>query len=246
MKTVSFFSTCLTDTVFPDVSRDSVLLLEKLGCRVIFNAKQTCCGQPLINSGFHRKARKAMELQINALLEDSADFVVCPSGSCTLQIKKYPKFFEKYPELQEKALQLKNKIYELTDFIVNVLQTTDVGASLKAKAAYHPSCHLTRLLGVKEPPLALLKEVRNLELVDFKGQNKCCGFGGTFSVKLGSLSGAMAAEKVENIKEAGADYLIGADTGCLMTLQGVIRRHQYPIKVVHIAQLLMGNYQLCQ
>ncbi len=242
MKTVSFFSTCLTDTVFPDVSRDSVLLLEKLGCHVIFNPKQTCCGQPLVNSGFHRKARKAMVLQMETLLEDPADFVVCPSGSCTLQIKEYPKFFGDHPELQEKALQLNKKIYELTDFIVNVLKTTDVGASLKAKAAYHPSCHLTRLLGVKEPPLALLKEVKELELVDFKGQNKCCGFGGTFSVKLGSLSGAMAAEKVENIKEVGADYLIGADTGCLMSLQGVIERHQYPIKVLHIAQLLMGSY----
>jgi L-lactate dehydrogenase complex protein LldE len=241
MKTVSFFSTCLADTVFPDVARDSVLLLEKLGCRVIFNKKQTCCGQPLINSGFHQKAKKAMELQMEALLEDPADFVVCPSGSCVLQIKEYPKFFENYPELQEKAHQLANKIYELTEFIVNVLQTTDVGAGLKARAAYHPSCHLTRLLGVKEPPLALLSQVTGLELVDFQGQNKCCGFGGTFSVKLGALSGAMATEKVENIKEAGAEYLIGADAGCLMTLQGVINRRKYPIKVVHIAQLLMGN-----
>ncbi len=241
MKTVSFFSTCLADTVFPDVARDSVLLLEKLGCRVIFNKKQTCCGQPLINSGFHQKAKKAMELQMEALLEDPADFVVCPSGSCVLQIKEYPKFFENYPELQEKAHQLASKIYELTEFIVNVLQTTDVGAGLTARAAYHPSCHLTRLLGVKEPPLALLSQVTGLELVDFQGQNKCCGFGGTFSVKLGALSGAMATEKVENIKEAGAEYLIGADAGCLMTLQGVIHRRKYPIKVVHIAQLLMGN-----
>ncbi len=155
MKTVSFFSTCLTDTVFPDVSKNSVLLLEKLGCRVIFNTKQTCCGQPLVNSGFHQKARKAMELQITALLEDPADFVVCPSGSCALQIKEYPKFFADQPDLQEKALRLSTRIYELTDFIVNVLQTTEVGARLEARGVYHPSCHLTRLLGVKEPPLAL-------------------------------------------------------------------------------------------
>jgi len=242
MKTVSFFSTCLADTVFPDVARDSVLLLEKLGCRIIFNPKQTCCGQPLINSGFHKKARKAMELQMEALMEDPADFIVCPSGSCVLQIKEYPRLFEDYPELQKKARQLSDKIYELTDFIVTILQTTDVGASLKAKAAYHPSCHLTRLLGIKEPPLALLKQVAGLELINFKGQNKCCGFGGTFSVKLGSLSGAMAAEKIENIKKAGADYLIGADAGCLMSLQGVIQRRQYPIRVMHIAQVLMGSH----
>ena len=241
MKTISFFSTCLTDTVLPDVSRDSVLLLEKLGCRVVFNPKQTCCGQPLANSGFQQKAKKAMQLQMEALLEDPSDYVVCPSGSCTLQVKEYPKFFEDQPDLQEKARLLSNKIYELTDFIVNILQKTDIGASLKAKAAYHPSCHMTRLLGVKEPPLALLKGVAGLELVDFKGQDKCCGFGGTFSVKLGPLSGAMAAEKVENIREAGADYLIGADAGCLMNLQGVIDRRGYPIKVRHIAQILMAS-----
>ena len=218
-----------------------MLLLEKLGCRVVFNPKQTCCGQPLANSGFQQKAKKAMQLQMEALLEDPSDYVVCPSGSCTLQVKEYPKFFEDQPDLQEKARQLSNKIYELTDFIVNILQKTDIGASLKAKAAYHPSCHMTRLLGVKEPPLALLKEVAGLELVDFKGQDKCCGFGGTFSVKLGPLSGAMAAEKVENIREAGADYLIGADAGCLMNLQGVIERRGYPIKVRHIAQILMND-----
>jgi len=241
MKTVSFFSTCLTDTVLPDMSRDSVLLLEKLGCRVVFNPKQTCCGQPLTNSGFQQKAQKAMQLQMDALLEDPADYVVCPSGSCTLQVKEYPRFFEDQPDLKEKAQLLSEKIYELTDFIVNILQKTDIGATLKAKAAYHPSCHMTRLLGVKEPPLALLKEVSGLELVKFKGQDKCCGFGGTFSVKLGSLSGAMAAEKVENIREAGAEYLIGADAGCLMNLQGVIERRGYPIKVRHIAQILMAS-----
>ena len=218
-----------------------MLLLEKLGCRVVFNPKQTCCGQPLANSGFQQKAKKAMQLQMEALLEDPSDYVVCPSGSCTLQVKEYPKFFEDQPDLQEKARLLSNKIYELTDFIVNILQKTDIGASLKAKAAYHPSCHMTRLLGVKEPPLALLKQVAGLELVDFKGQDKCCGFGGTFSVKLGPLSGAMAAEKVENIREAGADYLIGADAGCLMNLQGVIDRRGYPIKVRHIAQILMAS-----
>jgi len=241
MKTVSFFSTCLTDTVLPEVSKSAVLLLEKLGCKVIFNPKQTCCGQPLTNSGFQQKAKKAMQLQMKVLLEDQTDYVVCPSGSCTLQVKEYPKFFEDQPELKEKAQQLSSKIYELTDFIVNILEKTDIGASLKAKAAYHPSCHMTRLLGVREPPLALLKRVAGLELVDFKGQDKCCGFGGTFSVKLGPLSGAMAIEKVENIMKAGADHLIGADAGCLMNLQGVIDRRGYPIKVMHIAQVLMAS-----
>lgn len=238
---VSFFATCLADTVFPDVAIDAARLLEKLGCRVTFNPRQTCCGQPLTNAGFHKKAARAMQLQMEVLLEDSADYVVCPSGSCVLQIREYPKFFKNRPDLQDQARKLGGKIYELTDFIVTVLEKTALGARLDGKAAYHPSCHLTRLLGVREPPLALLKQVAGLELIDFKGQDKCCGFGGTFAVKLGPLSAAMAAEKVENIRAAGADYLIGADAGCLMNLQGVIRRKRYPIRVLHIAQVLMGG-----
>ncbi len=236
---VSFFATCLADTVYPDVARNAVLLLEETGCRVTFNPKQTCCGQPLTNAGFHKKARKAMQLQMDVLLEDPGDYIVCPSGSCVLQIKEYPHFFKDSPALQKKARQLADKIYELTDFLVTVMARTDFKAQLKGKAAYHPSCHLTRMLGIKEPPLALLNKVEGLELIDFKGQDKCCGFGGTFAVKLGPLSGAMAIEKVENIRTAGVDYLIGADAGCLMNMQGVITRKKYPIKVLHITEVLM-------
>lgn len=238
---VSFFATCLADTVFPHIAADAVRLLEKLGCRVTFNPRQTCCGQPLANAGFHAEAAAAMRLQLEVLLTDPADYVVCPSGSCVLQIKEYPKFFKNRPDLQDKARQLGDKTYELTDFIVNVLGRTVPGARLDGRAAYHPSCHLTRLLGVTKPPLALLEQVAGLELVDFKGQDKCCGFGGTFAVKLGALSSAMAVEKVENIRAAGAHYLIGADAGCLMNLQGIIRRKRYPITVLHIAQVLMAD-----
>jgi L-lactate dehydrogenase complex protein LldE len=238
---VSFFATCLADTVFPEAARDAVLLLEKQGCRVTFNPRQTCCGQPLTNAGFHAKAAGAMKLQLEVLADDPADYIVCPSGSCVLQFKEYPKFFRNEPGLREKALRLAGKIYEFTDFMVNVLGVVDCGARLQARAAYHPSCHLTRMLGVKEPPLTLLKNVRDLELVDFQGQDKCCGFGGTFAVKLGPLSGAMAVEKVENVRAAGADLLIGADAGCLMNLEGVIRRKNYPIKVMHITRVLMSG-----
>jgi len=240
---VSFFVTCIVDAVLTSVGISSVNLLEKLGCTVVFNTKQTCCGQPLSNTGYVEKAKKSMRLLIDALLEDDCKYVVAPSGSCVLQVKEFPKFFKNDPEWLPKAEQLAAKTWEITDFIVNVLGVTDLGASLNGRAAYHPSCHMTRLLGVKEPPLALLRNVGGLELVPFEGQDKCCGFGGTFSVKMADLSGAMVEEKVRNIAAAGVDYVIGADGACLMNIQGCIEKQKHGIKVYHIVEVLAMNGQ---
>ncbi len=237
---VSFFATCITDVVYPNVGLKAVELLERLGCSVVFNPKQTCCGQPLTNTGYIEKALPAMRLLIQALLEDECDYVVAPSGSCVLQVKEFPRFFEEDHYWRPLAEKLAQKTYEITDFIVNVLQMTDVGARLEGRAAYHPSCHMTRLLGVKEPPLKLLENVRGLELVPFEHQDKCCGFGGTFSVKLGELSCAMAAEKAACIAAAGVDYLIGADNACLMNIGGRLQKTGSPIRVLHIVEVLAG------
>ncbi len=238
---VSFFVTCITDNVLTNVGIKSVELLEKLGCTIHFNPKQTCCGQPLANTGYHQKAKKSMRLLINALLEDDCQYVVAPSGSCVLQVKEFPHFFENEPEWAERAKILADKTFEITDFIVNVLNVTDVGATLEGRAAYHPSCHMSRLLGVTEPPYQLLEKIKGLELVPFEGQDKCCGFGGTFSVKMADLSGAMVAEKVKNIAAANVDYLIGADGACLMNIDGRIRREKLDIKVMHIVEALTSN-----
>ena len=177
-KRVSFFATCLGDTLFPEIGKCSFQLLERLGCEVVFNPKQTCCAQPLVNSGFQVKAKKSMRNLIDALLDGDCEYIVAPSGSCVLQVKEYPRFFKGDLEWETRAETLAGKIREITDFIVNILGVRDVGAKLKGKAAYHPSCHMTRLLGVKEPPLTLLSNIRDLELVSFLGQDKCCGFGG--------------------------------------------------------------------
>ena len=182
-----------------------------------------------------------MENLCSALLEDGSEYVVAPSGSCVLQVKEYPKFFNDSPEWQKKATELAAKIWEITDFIVTVLGITDVGATLPGKAVYHPSCHLSRLLGIKEQPLALLDNIKDLELVSIKGQEKCCGFGGAFAVKLGPLSGAMVIEKVDNMAAAGVDYLIGADGGCLMNMKGRIDRENLNIKVLHVVEALMAG-----
>ena len=236
---ISFFVTCLTDNVLPTVGIKSVQLLEKLGCTVYFNPKQTCCGQPLANSGYVEKARKSMQTLIDALLEDDCEYIVAPSGSCVLQVKEFPRLFQGDAVWKSKAKHLADKSCEITDFIVNILNIEDVGAVLNGRAAYHPSCHMSRMLGVKEPPYQLLKNVQGLELVSFKGQDKCCGFGGTFSVTMADLSGAMVAEKVRNIAAAGVDYVVGADGACLMNIEGRIRRENLDIKVLHIVEALM-------
>jgi len=236
---VSFFATCLADTVVPGIAIDSVRLLRRLGCEIRFNPQQTCCGQPLINAGYHREALPAMRHLMEALLADGCDYVVAPSGSCVLQVKEYPRYFRDDPVRYRQAEELAAKIWEITDFVVTVLGVEDVGARLPGRAAYHPSCHMTRLLGVREAPLTLLRHVRDLELVPFAGQDRCCGFGGLFSVKLGELSGAMVAEKAADIAAAEVDYLIGADGGCLLNIQGRLRREGREIRVLHVVQALM-------
>ncbi|MBN1465430.1 (Fe-S)-binding protein [candidate division KSB1 bacterium] len=236
---VSFFVTCIADNVLTNIGIKSIELLEELGCDVVFNPKQTCCGQPLANTGYHKKAKKSMRVLIDALLEDGCDYVVAPSGSCVLQVKEFPHFFRDEAGWADKATVLVDKTFEITDFIVNVLKVTDVGASLTGRAAYHPSCHMSRLLGVKEPPILLLQHVSGLQLVPFKGQDKCCGFGGTFAVKMADLSGAMVTEKVQNIAAAGVDYVIGADGACLMNIEGCIKREGYNIRVYHVVEVLM-------
>lgn len=237
---VSFFVTCLTDSVLPSVGIKSVQLLEKLGCTVVFNPKQTCCGQPLVNSGYQEKAGQSMRVLIDALLEDNCDYIVAPSGSCVLHVKEFPRFFQEDDSWKSKAKQLADKTCEITDFIVNILKVTDVGAVLNGRAAYHPSCHMSRMLGIREPPYQLLKNVKGLELVPFKGQDKCCGFGGTFSVTMADLSGAMVAEKVRSIADAGVDYVIGADGACLMNIRGRIQRENLDIGVLHVVEALMA------
>jgi L-lactate dehydrogenase complex protein LldE len=236
---VSFFVTCLADIALPPIGIKSVELLEKLGCTVVFNPRQTCCGQPLVNSGYPEKARKSMIHLMDALLEDNCEYIVAPSGSCVLQVKEFPRFFHGDETLKSRAHQLAAKTREITDFVVNVLKVTDVGAVLNGRAAYHPSCHMSRRLGVREPPYQLLRNVKGLELVPFEGQDKCCGFGGTFSVRMADLSAAMVTEKVRHIADAGVDYLIGADSACLMNIEGRIRRENLNIRVLHVVEALM-------
>ncbi|MGM8365990.1 (Fe-S)-binding protein [Virgibacillus sp. W0181] len=234
---VSLFITCLGEVFYPDVGKDVVEILERLDCEVDFVKDQTCCGQPAFNSGYHRNAIKTAKHMIE-VFSDSL-YVVTPSGSCAAMINEYELLLkdEGY-KWQEAARRLKAKTFEFTQFLVDVLEVEDVGATYAATATYHTSCHMTRLLGVKEAPFKLLKNVKKLNLMELGHAYDCCGFGGTFAVKMSPISEQMVDEKIHHIEQTGASVLVGADSGCLMNIKGRIDRLGKPIEVKHIAQIL--------
>lgn len=233
---VSLFITCLADVFYPNVGKDVVEILERQGCTVEFPENQTCCGQPAFSSGYHKETKEIAKHMIQAFSD--SEYIVSPSGSCTTMFHEYVHLFADEPEWKGKAVQLASKTYEFTQFLVDVLKVEDVGAVFPGKATYHTSCHMTRLLGVKEPPIKLLKNVKDLEYVELPQKELCCGFGGTFSVKMVPISEQMVNEKIEHIEETKANLLVGADCSCLMNIGGRIDRQGKPIKVMHIAEVL--------
>ncbi|QSV13093.1 (Fe-S)-binding protein [Photobacterium ganghwense] len=237
---VNFFVTCLCDTVKANVAKKTVLLLEQLGCEVIFPEEQGCCGQPSLNSGYIEGSKPAMKNLIRAF-ECNDLPIVTPAGSCAASVKRYPEYLASEPEWAERAQKVADRLFELTQFIVNHLGTVNVGARLEGRAVYHPSCSLIRKLNIREEPLKLLANVEGLEMLPIANQETCCGFGGTFSVKMSEISGEMVKEKVHHISDVEPDYLIGADISCLMNIGGRISREGKPIKVMHIVDVLMSR-----
>lgn len=233
---VTLFATCLVDMFQSNVGKATVELLEHLGCEIDFPENQICCGQPSYNSGYVEDTKEVMKRTIDTFKD--AQYVVCPSGSCAYMLTEYQHVFAGDPVWEPKAKKLADKVYELTQFIVDVLKVEDVGAKFNAKVTYHTSCHMTRLLGVVEAPMRLLKNVKGLEFTELPGKEQCCGFGGTFSVKMGQISEQMVDEKVHHVEETGAEYLIGADGGCLMNIGGRMERLGKKMKVLHIAEVL--------
>ncbi|MGF1790444.1 (Fe-S)-binding protein [Photobacterium profundum] len=237
---VNFFVTCLCDTVKAEVAKKTVMLLEQLGCEVIFPEQQGCCGQPSLNSGYIESSKPAMKNLIKAF-ECNDLPIVTPAGSCAASIKRYPEYLADEPEWAERAQHVADRLFELTQFIVNQLGTVNVGARLEGRAVYHPSCSLIRKLNVREEPLALLANVEGLEMLPIENQETCCGFGGTFSVKMADISAEMVKEKVHHISAVEPDYLIGADISCLINIGGRISREGKPVKVLHIVDVLMSR-----
>lgn len=234
---VSLFITCLSDALYPRVGEAMVRILARYGVQVHFPEAQTCCGQPAFNSGYWEEARTSALTLIHAFAD--SDYVISPSGSCTGMIHHYyPKLFENDPQLLAKANALREKTYEFTQFLVNVLGVTDLGAVFPHKVTYHPSCHGSRLLGIKQEPLQLMEQVQGLDLVPLPFAEDCCGFGGTFAVKMSDISGAMVTEKADHVLETDAEVLVGLDLGCLMNISGNLRFRGKPVRVMHLAELL--------
>ncbi|MED1952014.1 (Fe-S)-binding protein [Brevibacillus centrosporus] len=234
---VSLFITCLSDALYPRVGEAMVRILARYGIEVHFPEAQTCCGQPAFNSGYWDEARTSAQTLIQAFAD--SDYVISPSGSCTGMIHHYyPKLFENDPQLLAKANALREKTYEFTQFLVNVLGITDLGAVFPHKVTYHPSCHGSRLLGIKQEPLQLMEQVKGLDLVPLPFAEDCCGFGGTFAVKMSDISGAMVTEKADHVLETEAEVLVGLDLGCLMNISGNLHFRGKPVRVMHLAELL--------
>lgn len=240
---VSLFATCLCDAMYPKVLEAMSHLLARQGVQLSFPKAQTCCGQPAFNSGYWDEARQSAKTLLEAF--DDSDFVISPSGSCAGMIEHYyPKLFENDAVLLEKANRLKDKTYEFTQFLVNVLGVEDVGAVFPHRITYHPSCHGTRLLGVKSEPLTLLEHVKGMEMVPLPFKDDCCGFGGTFAVKMSEISGAMVCEKVDHVLETNAEVLVGLDMGCMLNISGNLLYRGEKVRTMHLAELLYEGVKL--
>ncbi len=234
---VAIFITCLVDQFFPNVGISMVRLLHRQGIHVDFPTNQTCCGQPAFNSGYTEEARRVARTLLDAF--EDADYVVSPSGSCVGMIHQYyPYLFQDDPENLKRVENLIDKTYEFSQFLVNVLKVSDLDATFPHRVTYHPSCHGSRLLGIKQEPLQLLKQIKGIHLIPLPGQEDCCGFGGTFSVKMSGLSSAMVKSKCDHILETHAEVLVGTDMGCLMNIEGNLRQRETSIRVLHLAELL--------
>lgn len=244
------FITCLVDSFFPEVGESMVKVLNNLGVEVDFIEDQTCCGQPAYNSGYQEDARAVaerfisiFEKALNSDLEKEL-FVVCPSGSCTSMVKVfYQDLFKNSPELLKKVINIRERTYEFSEFLVEILEATDVGAEYSGVITYHDSCHLLRELRVKDGPRQLINSVKGVTFKEMKLHDACCGFGGTFSLKFPKVSVSMLDEKIDCIVNSGADTVVSADMGCLMNIGGALSRRNIPIKVMHLAQLLASRGQ---
>ena len=237
---VDIFIPCFIDQLYPTVGLNMVKVLEKLGCGVNYNPEQTCCGQPAFNAGYWDEARTVGEKFIKEFQNDR--YIISPSASCTGYVKNYyPEMFNN-SALHNELKQIKKNLFEFSDFLVNVLKITDLGASLKGIATYHDSCAALREYGIKEEPRALLSKVRGLELREMKDTEVCCGFGGTFSAKFEPIAVGMAEQKVKNAQEVKAEYLISTDMSCLLHIDSYIKQQKHNVKVMHIADVLASGW----
>lgn len=237
---VGLFVTCLVDLVRPNIGFATLRLLEENGCEVVVPQTQTCCGQPGYNSGA-RDVSRALARKVLAEFRD-CDYVVAPSGSCSGQVRVHyvQDLFRDDPERPEFE-KLAEKWYELSEFLVHVLKLESLPNRFEAEVTYHDSCSGLRELGVKSQPRELMRKA-GAKIVEMADAEKCCGFGGTFAIKLGDISTRMAQNKCANIRASGAKVIAGGDLGCLLNIEGRLRREgDHDTRVLHFAEILAGK-----
>jgi len=245
--TVGLFIPCYVDQFYPGAAIATLQLLEKLGVTVVYPPKQTCCGQPMANSGYEHLTTGCNELFIDNF--SGFDYIVSPSGSCILHIKDHL-----HSESREnEAVQVRRKVYELTEFLTDILKVDRLDAVFPHKVGVHQSCHGQRGLKISQmtelvaapfsKPVQLLNMVKGIELIPLSRQDECCGFGGTFCVAEEAVSVKMGVDRVSDHLEHGAEYITGADMSCLMHMEGILRRRGSKVKVLHIAEILNSSAQ---
>ncbi len=241
-KPVSLFVTCIVDMIYPETGLSTVEILERLGVPVDFPEAQTCCGQMAFNAGYQDETRAVAKQFLTAFKD--ADVIVAPSGSCVTMVRHYYReLFKDDPAWSARAAWAASITWELTEYLVDGLGITDVGAALDRprKLALHHSCHGLRGLNVKDQPRKLLQHVKQADLVDLPGADQCCGFGGLFAIKMPEVSGAILNDKIKAIEACEADTIVLCDTSCMTQINGGLSRQGCPKRAVHIADVLAGR-----
>lgn len=237
---IELFIPCFVDQLYPETAFNTIKILEKAGCEVSYNAKQTCCGQPAYNAGYWEEAKEIGNKFLNDFSENQ--YIVAPSASCVGMVKGGFNDLFTNTIVHNKCRNIQTNIFELSDFLINIVKRDYFGAELEGKAVYHDSCSGLRECKIKDEPRQLLSKVLGLEMVEMKDTDMCCGFGGTFAVKFDAISSAMAEQKVNNALEMEADYIISTDLSCLMHLDGYIKKNNINIKTMHIADVLANGW----
>lgn len=237
-ETVQLFITCLIDTLYPEIGEAVVRVLQRTGLSIDFPSGQTCCGQPAFNAGMRSQARP-IAIHTIRVFEETEGPIVIPSGSCAAMIRhSYLELFSDDEVWLPRARQLAARTYEFSEFLVDYLGVTDLGARFPGKLTYHSSCHLMREMGIVRQPRLLLENVRDAEFIELPHADECCGFGGVFSAEHPQISSAMLNRKIENIEASGAPVVVSCDAGCLSNINGGLHRQGKSQRVRHIAEIL--------
>ncbi len=241
---VALMVTCVNDAMFPETGKAVVTLLRRLGVDVEFPAAQTCCAQPMVNTGYLDEAVPVVRTFVDAFA--GYDAVVTPSGSCAGAARHQHSIVARRSgdaALARAVTETGPRVFELSEFLVDVLGVTDVGAYFPHRVTYHPTCHSLRMLSVGDRPRRLLENVRGLTLVDLPSADECCGFGGTFALKNADTSVAMGSDKARHVRETGAEMVVAGDNSCLMHIGGLLSRQRSGVRTVHLAEILASTEQ---